>query len=125
MRAMLLEQPQSLLRVCECAWPMPGPDQVLLRVKACGVCRIDLHVCDGELTQPKLPLILGHEIVGVGERVERLPLGDRVGVPWLGGTCGVCRFCRRGQENLCDSARFTGDQIDGGDAEFTTADSRF
>jgi propanol-preferring alcohol dehydrogenase len=98
-------------------------------VKACGVCRTDLHVCDNELTQPKLPLILGHEIVGVvaavGERVERFQLGDRVGVPWLGGTCGECRFCRRGQENLCEAARFTGYQLDGGYAEFTVADQRF
>ena len=129
MRAMLLDQPQSLLRWTECARPEPGPDQVLLRVKACGVCRTDLHVCDGELTQPKLPLILGHEIVGVveaaGERVERFQLGDRVGVPWLGGTCGVCRFCERGQENLCVAARFTGYQLDGGYAEFTVADQRF
>lgn len=129
MRAMLLEQPQSPLRWSECARPEPGPGQVLLRVKACGVCRTDLHVCDGELTQPKLPLILGHEIVGiveaVGERVERFQLGDRVGVPWLGGTCGVCRFCKRGQENLCEAARFTGYQLDGGYAEFTVADQRF
>ena len=129
MRAMLLEQPQSPLRWSECARPEPGPDQVLLRVKACGVCRTDLHVCDGELTQPKLPLILGHEIVGiveaVGERVERFQLGDRVGVPWLGGTCGVCRFCERGQENLCEAARFTGYQLDGGYAVFAVADQRF
>lgn len=129
MRAMLFEQSKSPLRWGECARPEPGPDQVLLRVKACGVCRTDLHVIDGELTQPKLPLILGHEIVGVveavGERVERFRIGDRVGVPWLGGTCGVCRFCQRGQENLCEAARFTGYQLDGGYAEFTVADQRF
>ncbi len=129
MRAMLFEQVKSPLRWSEWARPEPGPDQVLLRVKACGVCRTDLHVCDGELTQPKLPLILGHEIVGVveaiGERVERFQLGDRVGVPWLGWTCGVCRFCQRGQENLCEAALFTGYQLDGGYAEFTVADQRF
>lgn len=129
MRAMLFEQTKSPLRWAECARPEPGPEQLLLRVKACGVCRTDLHVCDGELTQPKLPLILGHEIVGiveaVGERVERFQIGDRVGVPWLGGTCGLCRFCQRGQENLCEAARFTGYQLDGGYAEFTVADQRF
>lgn len=129
MHAMLFEQPKSSLRWSECARPEPGPDQVLLRVKACGVCRTDLHVIDGELTQPKLPLILGHEIVGViesvGERVERFQIGDRVGVPWLGGTCGVCRFCQRGQENLCEAARFMGYQLDGGYAEFAVADQRF
>lgn len=129
MRAMLFEQAKLPLRWSECAQPVPGPEQVLLRVRACGVCRTDLHVFDGELTQPKLPLILGHEIVGVveavGERVERFQLGDRVGVPWLGGTCGECRFCKREQENLCEAARFTGYQIDGGYAEFTVADQQF
>lgn len=129
MHAMLLEEPQSPLRWTECSRPVPGPDQVLLRVRACGVCRTDLHVLDGELTQLKRPLILGHEIVGiveaVGHRVERFQLGDRVGVPWLGRTCGECRFCRRGQENLCEAARFTGYQLDGGYAEFTVADQRF
>lgn len=129
MRAMLFEQAKSPLRWADRAQPVPGPEQVLLRVKACGVCRTDLHVCDGELTQPKLPLILGHEIVGVveglGERVDRFRIGDRVGVPWLGGTCGVCRFCQRGQENLCEAARFTGYQLDGGYTEFAVADQRF
>ncbi len=129
MRAMLLDQPKSPLRWAECPQPEPGQDQVLLHVKACGVFRTDLHVCDGELTQPKLPLILGHEVVGVvealGERVERFQIGDRAGVPWLCGTCGECRFCLRGQENLCEEARFTGYQLDGGYAEFTVADQRF
>lgn len=129
MRAMLFEQPKSPLCCSECAQPQPGPEQVLLRVKACGVCRTDLHIFDGELTQPKLPLILGHEIVGiveaVGEQVERFRIGDRVGVPWLGSTCGACRFCQRGQENLCEAARFTGYQLDGGYAEFTVADQCF
>lgn len=129
MNAMRLMQPNSPLRWSECGLPEPRSHQVLLRVKACGVCRTDLHVMDGELTEPKLPLILGHEIVGVveavGEDVDRYQVGDRVGVPWLGWTCGECRFCQRGQENLCDAARFTGYQIDGGYAEFTVADQRF
>ncbi len=110
-------------------FPVPGPGQVLIQVHACAVCRTDLHVVDGELTQPKLPLIPGHEIIGrvsaLGDSVERFALGDRVGVPWLGWTCGVCEFCRSGRENLCDNARFTGYQIDGGYAEFAVADQRF
>lgn len=129
MRAMLLEQPRSPLQWVECDRPEPASNQVLLRVKACGVCRTDLHVVDGELTQPKLPLILGHEIVGVvealGERVDRFQIGDRVGVPWLGGTCGACRFCERGQENLCEAALFTGYQVNGGYSEFTVADQQY
>jgi propanol-preferring alcohol dehydrogenase len=102
---------------------------VLLRIHTCAVCRTDLHVVDGELPEPKLPLIPGHEIVGTveakGERVERLAIGDRVGVPWLGHTCGVCRYCRTGRENLCDYAKFTGYQIDGGYAEYTVADANY
>jgi propanol-preferring alcohol dehydrogenase len=102
---------------------------VLIQVHACAVCRTDLHVVDGELMQPKLPLIPGHEIIGrvsaLGDSVECFTLGDRVGVPWLGWTCGVCEFCRSGRENLCDNARFTGYQIDGGYAEFAVADQRF
>ncbi len=129
MYAMLFDEPRVPLRWTECPRPEPGPHQVLLRVKACGVCRTDLHVIDGELTHSKRPLILGHEIVGiveaVGERVERFQIGDRLGVPWLGSTCGHCRFCQRGQENLCDAAQFTGYQIDGGYAEYTVADQRF
>ncbi len=109
--------------------PEPGPTQALLRVKRCAVCRTDLHVLDGDLDDPKLPLIIGHEIVGVvekvGARAGELAIGDRVGVPWLGWSCGVCRWCRSGRENLCDSARFTGYQIDGGYAEYTVADHRF
>src|SRR6185312_15323465 len=107
----------------------PGPREVLLRVHACGVCRTDLHIVDGELTDPKLPLVPGHEIVATvevcGADVETLQPGMRVGVPWLGWTCGVCNYCRSGRENLCDRAKFTGYQIDGGYAEYTTADERF
>jgi propanol-preferring alcohol dehydrogenase len=109
--------------------PAPGPDQVLLRVQVCGVCRTDLHIVDGELTEPKLPLIPGHQIVGMvaalGERVTRFAEGDRVGVPWLGSTCNHCRYCLSGRENLCDDARFTGYDIDGGFAEYAVADHRF
>jgi propanol-preferring alcohol dehydrogenase len=129
MRAMLFTRAGEALKESEVADPKPEPDQILIRVRACGVCRTDLHVFDGELTQPKLPLILGHEIVGTvaakGERVERFVVGDRVGVPWLGYTCGVCRFCLTGRENLCDNPRFTGYQIDGGYAEYTVADQRY
>lgn len=109
--------------------PTPGPGQLLLRVHACAVCRTDLHVVDGELPSPVLPLVPGHEIVGIvdarGAGAERFAPGDRVGVPWLGWTCGVCRYCRSGRENLCDRARFTGYQINGGYAEYTVADERF
>jgi propanol-preferring alcohol dehydrogenase len=129
MLAMLLDSARSLLRPADLPVPEPGPDQVLIRVRACGVCRTDLHVFDGELPDPKLPLVLGHEIVGVveakGERVERFAPGDRVGVPWLGWTCGVCAYCRSGRENLCGDARFTGYQINGGYAEQTVADHRY
>jgi len=129
MRAMVLDSPRTRLRSADVPEPVPGPDQVLIRVRACGVCRTDLHVLDGELTDPKLPLILGHEIVGTvagrGERVERFAQGDRVGVPWLGWTCGVCDYCRSGRENLCARGRFTGYQIDGGYAEYTVADQRY
>jgi propanol-preferring alcohol dehydrogenase len=109
--------------------PAPAPHELLIRVHACGVCRTDLHVLDGELTEPKLPLVPGHEIVGiveaVGPEVERLKPGDRVGVPWLGWTCGVCDYCRTGRENLCPRARFTGYQIDGGYADYTVAHEQF
>src|SRR5262249_21363115 len=118
MRAMVLEAPRAPLRETDLPLPRPGPEQILLRVHACGVCRTDLHVVDGELTEPKLPLVPGHEIVGTvvekGAHVERFAPGDRVGVPWLGFTCGRCRYCTSGRENLCDDARFTGYQIDGG-----------
>jgi len=129
MKAMILEAPGRPLREAEVPKPEPGPGQVLLRVTACAVCRTDLHVVDGELPDPRLPLIPGHEIVGtvaaVGEEAGRWKVGDRVGVPWLGWSCGVCRFCRAGRENLCDAARFTGYQIDGGYAEYAVADGRF
>jgi alcohol dehydrogenase, propanol-preferring len=129
MRAMLLETARFPLRPAELPQPAPGADQVLIQVRACGVCRTDLHVVDGELPDPKLPLVLGHEIVGTvvgrGERVESVAEGDRVGVPWLGWTCGECPYCRSGRENLCARARFTGYQIDGGYAEYTVADGRY
>jgi propanol-preferring alcohol dehydrogenase len=129
MRAMVLEKARSSLRELELPRPVPGPDQVLIRVRACGVCRTDLHVVDGVLSEPKLPLVLGHEIVGTveekGSHAERLALGDRVGVPWLGHTCGRCRYCQSGRENLCDRARFTGYHLDGGYAEYTLADQAF
>jgi propanol-preferring alcohol dehydrogenase len=129
MQAMILETPHRPLRLTVVAVPTPGPGQVLLHVAACAVCRTDLHVVDGELTQPKLPLVPGHEIVGrvaaVGEGVTRFRIGNRIGVPWLGWSCGVCRFCTSGRENLCDQARFTGYQIDGGYGEYTVADQRF
>ncbi len=129
MRAMMLDAPGSALVQREVPRPTPGAQQILLQVHACGVCRTDLHVVDGELTRPKLPLIPGHEIVGTvieaGERVERLAVGQRVGVPWVGHTCGVCRYCRSGRENLCDQARFTGYSLDGGYAEYAVADEHF
>jgi propanol-preferring alcohol dehydrogenase len=129
MRAQLLTTPGHKLAAAELPEPSPGPGQVLLQVRACAVCRTDLHVVDGELPNPKLPLVPGHEIVGTiietGEGADRFAIGDRVGVPWLGWTCGVCEYCRAGQENLCDHARFTGYQIDGGYAELTVADQRY
>lgn len=129
MRAMVLERVGEPLRKTERARPTPGPGQVLVRVDACAVCRTDLHVADGDLPDPKLPLVLGHEIVGrieaLGEGVERFGVGDRIGVPWLGWTCGTCRYCRTDRENLCDRAGFTGYTIDGGFAEYTVADVRF
>jgi propanol-preferring alcohol dehydrogenase len=129
MRAMLFEKAGQPLRKAELPMPKPGPGQVLIRVRACAVCRTDLHVVDGELTQPKLPLIPGHEIVGIveekGEGAERYEIGDRVGIPWLGWTCGECSYCLWGRENLCDRARFTGYTIDGGYADYTVADQRF
>lgn len=129
MRAMVLEEIGRPLSLMERPTPLCPADQVLIRITACGVCRTDLHVFDGDLTAPNLPLILGHEIVGVveelGDRVEGFEVGQRVGVPWLGGTCGECEYCKGDQENLCDHACFTGYQIDGGYAEFTLADPRF
>ncbi|TMK57687.1 MAG: zinc-dependent alcohol dehydrogenase family protein [Actinobacteria bacterium] len=129
MRAMVLERQRQPLRPAELPEPEPATGQVQIAVHACGVCRTDLHILDGELAEPKLPLVMGHQIVGtvreVGDGVERLAPGDRVGVPWLGWTCGVCRYCRSGRENLCDRARFTGYDIDGGYAEVAVADARF
>jgi propanol-preferring alcohol dehydrogenase len=129
MRAMILDAVGKPLRLSATPVPTPGHGQVLLRVHACAVCRTDLHVVDGDLTQPKLPLIPGHEIVGsvtaLGAGVDRFAVGDRVGVPWLGWTCGECKFCRSGRENLCVRARFTGYQIDGGYGEFAVADQRY
>jgi alcohol dehydrogenase, propanol-preferring len=129
MRAQLLTEIGRPLVAVDVPTPAPGPGQVLIRVHACAVCRTDLHVVDGELPDPKLPLIPGHEIVGTivaaGDGVDRFRGGERVGVPWLGWTCGTCEYCRGGRENLCDRARFTGYQLDGGYAEFTVADHRF
>jgi len=129
MQAMLFEAPGNPLRAAELPVPTPGPNQILIKVAACGVCRTDLHIFDGELDRPKLPLVLGHEIVGhvaaLGPGVEAFVLGTRVGVPWLGSTDGTCFYCRQGQENLCDNPRFTGYQIDGGYAEYTLADARY
>lgn len=129
MKAMILRAQGQPLRQAELPRPKPGLDEVLLKVHACGVCRTDLHVMDGDLQQPKLPLVLGHEIVGTvvekGAQVERFALGQRVGVPWLGRTCGHCAYCESGRENLCDDAQFTGYTLDGGYAEFALADERY
>ncbi len=126
MRAMVLRAAGAPLEQVELPYPEPGPGQALLRVLACGVCRTDLHVVDGELTRPKLPLVVGHEIVGeVVSSAGRFAPGDRVGVPWLGWTCGECAYCLAGRENLCDRARFTGYDLDGGYAELCVADERF
>jgi propanol-preferring alcohol dehydrogenase len=129
MLAMMLDTPGRDLHPASVPVPRPGAGELLLRVRACGVCRTDLHVADGELPNPKLPLVLGHEIVAevveCGPGTNGLALGDRVGVPWLAWTCGVCRYCRAGRENLCDRARFTGYQVDGGYAEYTVADARY
>ncbi len=129
MRAMVLERAGEPLRAAELTDPAPGPGQVLIAVRACGVCRTDLHIFDGELSEPKLPLVPGHqiagEVVGAGEGAERFAPGARVGVPWLGWTDGSCRYCAGGRENLCDAARFTGYDLDGGYAELVVADERY
>ncbi|EDX82868.1 zinc-binding alcohol dehydrogenase family protein [Synechococcus sp. PCC 7335] len=129
MRAMLLNKPGQPLRLAELPIPQPGPHQVLLRVRACGVCRTDLHIIDGELTAPKLPLILGHQIVGTVIKTENhasvFKPGQRVGVPWLGQTCQHCRYCLNHQENLCDNALFTGYTLNGGYAEYAIANQQF
>jgi propanol-preferring alcohol dehydrogenase len=123
---MVLDAPKEALRRTDTDDPVPGPGQTLLRVHACGVCRTDLHIVDGELAHPNLPLVPGHQVVGeVVSGGARFEPGARVGVPWLGWTCGECRFCVAGQENLCDRARFTGYDVDGGYAEYVAADERF
>jgi propanol-preferring alcohol dehydrogenase len=129
MRAMLLAEQRSPLQLSQVPVPVAGTGQVLLKVHTCGICRTDLHVLDGDLTEPKLPLILGHQIVGtvvsLGAGVDRFALGQRIGVPWLGYTDGTCRYCLRGQENLCDHPEFTGYTLDGGYAEYAVADQRY
>ena len=129
MRAMVLDKPKQPLQLRDLPKPKPGRGQLLVRISTCAVCRTDLHVVDGELPNPKLPLILGHQIVGrveeIGEENSNFAIGDRVGIPWLGWTDGDCAYCRSGRENLCDNARFTGYTIDGGYAEFTVADARY
>ena len=137
MRAMVLDRPKIPLQLRDVAKPEPASGQLLVRVSTCAVCRTDLHIVDGELSNPKLPLILGHQIVGRVEEVGRdipssfdirassFAVGDRIGIPWLGWTDGECRYCRSNRENLCDRARFTGYTIDGGYAEFVTADARY
>jgi alcohol dehydrogenase, propanol-preferring len=129
MRAMWLDEIAKPLRMADIPVRSPAAGELLLRVRACGVCRTDLHICDGDLPLIRSPIIPGHEVVGVvealGNNVEGFAIGERVGVPWLGWTCGVCRYCRLNRENLCDEARFTGYQIDGGYAEAVTADARY
>src|SRR5215467_4612180 len=129
MRAMVLSETKTALSEMERPKPEPKSGEILVQIQACAVCRTDLHVVDGDLPDPKLPLVPGHEIVGTilakGEGADRFAVGDRVGVPWLGWTCGACVYCRAGQENLCDRARFTGYQLDGGYAELTVADERY
>ncbi|MBD3161118.1 MAG: zinc-binding alcohol dehydrogenase family protein [Candidatus Eisenbacteria bacterium] len=129
MRAMILDEPGRPLRFAEIDAPSPGAGEIRLKVRVCGICRTDLHVVDGDLPEPKLPLVLGHQIVGivdaVGPGTDVYDVGDRVGVPWLGFSCGRCSFCRSGRENLCDQARYTGYQIDGGFADLCVADEHF
>jgi alcohol dehydrogenase, propanol-preferring len=129
MHAMVLQKPGTSLVYTKLPVPEPGPDQVLIKVRACGVCRTDLHVVDGELPDPKLPIIPGHEIVGIvletGRNVDCFRSGDRIGVPWVGYTCGECLYCRTGRENLCDRPKFTGYTLDGGYAEYAVADRRY
>jgi propanol-preferring alcohol dehydrogenase len=126
---MILEEPGRPMKSADLPIPEPGPDQVQVKVSVCGVCRTDLHVVDGDLTEPKLPIVPGHQIVGrvskVGAQATQFKEGDKVGIPWLGGSCGECYYCRSGQENLCDESKYTGYQIDGGFAEYAVADERF
>jgi propanol-preferring alcohol dehydrogenase len=129
MNAMVLERQKEALRLTELPMPEPGPGELRVRVRTCGVCRTDLHIVDGDLDEPKLPLVPGHQVVGIvdelGEGASRFEAGDRVGIPWLGWTDGDCRFCRSQRENLCERARFTGYQLDGGYAEYAVADERY
>ncbi|MAT93243.1 MAG: alcohol dehydrogenase [Halioglobus sp.] len=129
MRAMVLEKPGGILECRDIPRPQPGAGQLLLKVRACGICRTDLHVLDGDLTDPRLPLVPGHqivaEVVSAGAGDSRFTPGERVGVPWLGSSCGHCRYCAQARENLCDEARYTGYQINGGFAEYTVADARY
>ncbi len=129
MRAMTLKKPGQPLELVDLPVPEPGSGQVLVKVSVCGLCRTDLHVVDGDLTEPKLPIVPGHQIVGrvvsLGEGVKRFAKGDRVGIPWLGGSCGACDFCQTGRENLCDQSRYTGYQFDGGFADYTVASEDF
>ena len=129
MHAMVLEAPGTPLKPVVRDTPEPGPGDVLVKVAACGVCRTDLHVVDGDLREPKLPIVPGHEVVGrihaIGADVDRFAIGERVGIPWLGHTCGHCHYCRSGQENLCDAPGFTGYHIDGGYADYALADARY
>ncbi len=129
MKAMLLDAPRQPLRLADVPMPEPGPGRIRVRVSACGVCRTDLHVVDGDLTEPKLPIIPGHEIVGyvdaLGPGVTQFAAGERVGIPWLGHTCGHCFYCTHGAENLCDAPGFTGYTIDGGYAEYAVADEQY
>src|ERR687885_133108 len=120
MQAMILEASGQPLQHVERPLPAPGPNEVLIRVHACGVCRTDLHVVDGELPRPNLPLVPGHQVVGTD-----VATGERIGIPWLAWTCGECRYCRTGRENLCDRARFTGYDVDGGYAELAVADAQY
>lgn len=129
MKAMVFEKPGKPLVLKDVPVPEPNDNQVLIKIHACGVCRTDLHIVDGDLTKPKLPLIIGHEIVGsvvkLGKNVNEFKVGNKVGVPWLGYTDGTCKYCKRGEENLCENAKFTGYTIDGGYAEYTVADKRY
>lgn len=129
MKAMLLEQGSHYLKQVELPIPVLKDNEVLIKIHACGVCRTDLHVLDGDLSKPKYPLILGHEIVGIvadkGQKVNQFTIGQRLGIPWLGHTCGHCRYCNSSRENLCDDALFTGYNLDGGYAEYTVADQRY
>src|SRR5215469_16579351 len=129
MRAMVLEKPGTALKEVEVPEPEPRPNQIKVRIGACAVCRTDLHVLDGELPHPKFPLIPGHEIVGrvveCGSQARSLQIGDRVGIPWLGWTCGECSYCLNGKENLCDNAKFNGYDLDGGYCEFAVSDERY